>query len=164
MKSSGLFSEYRISLRATVIVEAPLSALRLLPVAYRLDHELAQRPSGEMELAQHVEHLPPEGLPCLLQLFEELAVDVTLARFVRHQVPEVTHLGLPDAVNPPEALLQAIRVPGQVVAHHQVCALQVDALAGRVGGQQHLDLRVVAEGFLGLEPILASHAAVNRHD
>ena len=116
-----------------------------------------------MELAEHVEHLPSERLPCLLQLLQELAVDVALAGLVRHQVPEVTHLGLSDAVNPSEALLQAVRVPGQVVVHHQVGALQVDAFAGRVGGEQHLDLRVVAEGFLGLEPILATHAAVYRH-
>ena len=76
----------------------------------------------------------------------------------------MTHLGLADAVNPSEALLQAVRVPGQVVVHHQVRALQIDTFAGRVGGEQHLDLRVVAEGFLSLEPILAAHAAVNRHD
>ena len=102
-------------------------------------------------------------MPRLLQLLQELAVDVALAGFVRDQVPEVTHLGLTDAVDTPEALLQAVRVPGQVVVHHQVRALQVDAFAGRVGGEQHLDLRVVAEGFLGLEPVLAAHAAVNRH-
>ena len=138
--------------------------LGLLPVAYGLNHEFAQRPPFEVELAEHVKHLTAERFPRLLQLLQELAVDVAFARLVRHQVPEVTHLGLTDAVYPPKALFQTVRVPGQVVVHHQVRALQVDAFARGVGGEQHLDLRVVAERFLGLEPILATHAAVNCHD
>ena len=167
VRKSPLFQQVLEPAAVEGVVDRGLEAgphLRLLPVANRLDHELAQWPPFELELAEHVEHLPAEGLPRLLQLFEELSVDVALARFVRDQVPEVTHLGLADAVDAPEALLQAVRVPGQVVVHHQVGALQIDAFAGRVGGEQHLDLRVVAEGFLGLEPLLAAHAAVNRHD
>ena len=42
-------------------------------------------------------------------------------------------------------------------------ALQVDALAGGIGSQQHLHLRIVPEGFLRLEPGLAAHAAMNQH-
>ena len=73
-------------------------------------------------------------------------------------------LGLTDAVDAAEALLDAVRVPGQVVVHHQVGTLQVDALPGRVRGEQHLHLRVVQEGFLGLAAVLAAHAAVNDDD
>ena len=72
-------------------------------------------------------------------------------------------LGLADAVDAAEALLQAVRVPGQVVVHHQVRALQVDALAGGVGGEQHLHLGVVQEALLRLAPLLAAHAAVDQH-
>ena len=167
MRKSPLFQQVLEPAAVEGVVDRGLEAgpnLRLLPVANRLDHEFAQRPPLEVKLAEHVEYLTAERLPRLLQLLEELAVDVALACFVRDQVPEVTHLGLADAVDPSEPLLQAVRVPGQVVVHHQVRALQVDAFAGRVGGEQHLDLRVVAERFLGLEPILAAHAAVNRHD
>ena len=70
-------------------------------------------------------------------------------------------LGLADAVDAAEALLQAVGVPGQVVVDHQVGALEVDALAGGVGGQQHLHLGVVLEGFLRLQALLAAHAAVD---
>ena len=52
------------------------------------------------------------------------------------EVPEVADLGLADAVDAAEALLQPVGVPGQVVVDHQVGALEVDALAGRVGGDR----------------------------
>ena len=64
----------------------------------------------------------------------------------------------------PEALLQSVGVPRQVVVHHQVRALQVDALAGCVGGEQHLDLGVVQEALLRLAPLFAPHAAVDQDD
>jgi hypothetical protein len=73
----------------------------------------------------------------------------------------VADLGLADAVDAPEALFQPVRVPGQVVVDHQVGALEVDAFAGGIGGEQHQHLRVVPEGLLGLEPVLAVDAAVD---
>ena len=57
-----------------------------------------------------------------------------------------------------------VRVPGQVIVDHQVGALEVDALARRVGRQQDLDVLVLGEGFLGLAPLLAAHPAVDRDD
>ena len=76
----------------------------------------------------------------------------------------MTHFRLANAVNPTEPLLQSVGVPGQVVVHHQVGALQVDAFAGRIRGEQHLHVRVVAEGCLGLASVLAAHAAVNQNN
>ena len=73
-------------------------------------------------------------------------------------------LGLADAVDAAEALLDPVRVPGQVVVDHQVGALEVDALAGRVGREQDLDLGVVPERLLRLHPLLAAHAAVDDDD
>lgn len=48
----------------------------------------------------------------------------------------------------PEALFDPIGIPRQVVIHHQVCSLQVESLAGRVGGQKDLAVAVFGE-FLG---------------
>ena len=42
------------------------SNLRLFPVAYGLDQELAEGTPLEVELAEYIEHLPAEGLPRLL--------------------------------------------------------------------------------------------------
>ena len=63
-----------------------------------------------------------------------------------------------------EALLQPVRVPRQVVVHHQVGALQVDPLACRVGGQEDLHAGIVTERLLRLAALLAAQAAVDHHD
>ena len=72
-------------------------------------------------------------------------------------------LGLADTVHASEALFNPVRVPGQVVIHHQVGALQVDAFAGRIGGYQHLYLGVTAKGVLGVVAFFTFHAAVDQH-
>ena len=135
--------------------------LGLIAVADRLDQQLAQRTPLELELAEHVEHLAAERLARLLELVQQLAIDVAFARLFRDQVPQVAHLGLADAVDAAEPLLEAVGVPRQVVVDHQVGALEVDALARGVGGEQHLHLGVVLERFLRLHPLLAAHAAVD---
>jgi len=45
-----------------------------------------------------------------------------------------------------------------------VGALEVDALAGGVGGDEHEDFLVLHEGFLGLAAVLAPHAAAEGDD
>ena len=76
----------------------------------------------------------------------------------------MAHLGLPNAVDAPKALLQPVRVPRQIVIDHQVRPLKIDALARRVGRQQHLHLRVVAKRLLGLQALLTAHPTVNGDD
>ena len=73
-------------------------------------------------------------------------------------------LRLPDAVNAAEALLQAIRVPGQVVVHHQVGVLEVDAFAGGIGGDENSHIGVGAEQRLEAAAFVAVRAAMNRDD
>ena len=135
--------------------------VRPLTVADRLRQQVAQRPAFEVKLAQHVEHLAAQRLPRLFQLLEKPAVHVALAGFGGHKVPEVAHLALADSVDAPEALLDPVGVPGQVVVHHQVRALKVDPFPCRVGGQENLRLGVVAERLLGLQPLLAPHAPMD---
>jgi hypothetical protein len=52
---------------------------------------------------------------------------------------------LADAVDATEALLQPVRVPRQVVVHHEVGDLEVEAHARRVGGGQRPALRIGGE-------------------
>ena len=61
----------------------------------------------------------------------------------------------------PKRCSMPVGVPRQVVVHHQVRALKVDAFAGGIGGQQHLHLGIVLERLLRLHPLLAAHAAVD---
>ena len=132
-----------------------------LAIADRLDQELAQGLPLELELAEYVEDLAAQGLARLFQFFQQLAINVAFAGLLRHQVPEVADLVLADAVDAAEALFQPVGVPGQVVVDHEVGALEVDALPRRIGGQQHLDLRIVLEGPLNPEALLAADAAVD---
>ena len=73
----------------------------------------------------------------------------------------MTYLGLADAVNAPEALLQPGRVPRKVVVDHEVGALQVDALASGVGGHQDQHLLVLHKRLLDMAPIPAPQPTVN---
>ena len=41
----------------------------------------------------------------------------------RDQIPQVAHLGLPDAVDAAETLLQTVWIPRQVIVNHQVRSL-----------------------------------------
>jgi len=136
--------------------------LRLVAVADRVDEQLPQRGLTE-DLAEHVEDLAAQRLALLVELGEQLVEHVALARLQRHEVPQVAHLGLADAVDAAEALLQPVRVPGQVVVDHQVRPLQVQAFAGGVGRQQDLHSLILREGILHLASLLAPHPAVD-HD
>src|SRR5579871_125499 len=126
-----------------------------------LDHQIAQRSIAELELAEHVEHLAAKRLAFALELFKDSGEDFALAGLLRDEVPEVADFGLPDAVNPAEALLEAVGVPRQIVIDGQMGALEVDAFAGGVGGNENLDLLVLGEGLLSLSPFLAAHRAMN---
>ena len=75
----------------------------------------------------------------------------------------MANLGLADAVDASEPLFDPVGVPRQVIVHHQVGALEVDALASGVGGQKDLHLGIVLERFLRPHPVFAAHAAMN-HD
>ena len=71
-------------------------------------------------------------------------------------------LGLADPVDAAHALLEPVRVPRDVVVDHQVAELEVDALAGRLGGDH--DLRLLAEVALLLDPLAQLHSAVDHCD
>ena len=125
---------------------------------------IAARIVDDAVFARVVEDLATERVACLRQLFEQLAINVALTRFFRHQVPEVAHLGLADTMNAPKSLLDGVRIPGQVVIHHEMRTLEIDAFAGGIGGEQHLHFGIVAEGFLSRHPFLAAHAAMDGDD
>ncbi|MNZ54650.1 hypothetical protein D3C78_725570 [compost metagenome] len=112
-------------------------------------------------LAEHIEDLAAERLLLDFQLFEQLLEHRAFAGFLGDDVPQVADLGLADTVDTAETLLQAIRVPGQIVVDHQVGVLQVHAFAGRIGGDQHQHGGVIAKLFLDLAPLVAVGAAVD---
>src|SRR5262245_9050802 len=104
---------------------------------------------------------PPQRLARLLQLLQELVIHIAFAGLFRNEVPQVADLGLADAVDATEPLLQPVWVPWQVVVDHEVGALKVDTLASGVCRKQDLHLRVVSERLLDIHALFAPHAAVN---
>ena len=63
---------------------------------------------------------------------------------------------LANAMDAAKALLDAVGVPGQVIVDHQVRALQVDAFARRVGGEQDDHIRVIAKTVLDFGALAAA--------
>ena len=148
--------------RAVHALEEPGLDLGPLAVADGV-HQQVAHPGPLEEASEHVVDPSAQGGAGGLQLLEQPAVDLPLARVLRDEAPQVADLGLADAVDAPEALLQAVRVPGQVVVDHQVGALEVDAFAGRIVRDHHRDLRVVHERLHHLAPVRAPDPAVD-HD
>ena len=76
----------------------------------------------------------------------------------------MANLLLADTVDTPEALFEAVGVPRQIVVHHQVGVLQVDAFTGGIGGHHHADVGIGAKQRLRFAPVIAVDAAVNHDD
>ena len=89
-------------------------------------------------------------IPFSCQFLQQTLVDGAFTRFPRDQVPEVANFLLTDAMNSSEALLQPVRVPGQIVIDHQVGALQVDAFPGGVGRYQDLHIGSMTKAFFNV--------------
>ena len=91
-------------------------------------------------------------------------IDVAFAGLFGDEIPEVADLMLADAVDAPEALFEAVRIPRQVVVDHQVGVLKVDAFAGGIGRDQDADIGVGAEQRLEAAALIAMRAAVDGDD
>ena len=103
--------------RAVHLAEQLGLLLRPVAVADRVDQEVAQGVALE-QLAQHVVDLAAEGGAGLLELLQQAAEDLVLAGAGGAQVPQMADLGLADAVDAAEALLQPVRVPGHRTRPH----------------------------------------------
>ena len=77
----------------------------------------------------------------------------------------MAYLGLADAVDATEPLLQSVRVPRQVVVDHQVCAaLEVHALTRGIVRDQNPQIGIVVERGNDRPSSIAGHATVDhRH-
>ena len=100
-------------------------------------------------------------MPNRLELVQQHPQHPALAGAARDEI-EDPHFGpLAVAVNPAHPLLQPRRVPGDVVVDHQPAELQVDALAGRVGGDHVAGAVRPPEGRRLALPFPPVHAAVD---
>jgi hypothetical protein len=87
-------------------------ALRAFAIADRLDQR--SRSGLPRTGACRARRTPGRPGPArLLELLQQPAIDVALARLLGHQVPQVADLGLADAVDAAEALLQRFGFHGR---------------------------------------------------
>src|SRR3546814_7347938 len=88
--------------------------LLLLTVLDGLEQEVPQGCALE-ELAQHVIDAPAERRPRGFQLLQQASINLALAGVGGDQVPEMADLGLANAVDTAEPLLDLVRVPRQII-------------------------------------------------
>ena len=71
---------------------------------------------------------------------------------------------MPNSVNAPESLFDAIWVPRQIVIDDDVRRLQVDALASGIGGDEYANVFVLSESVLDVIALVAPRGAVYLDD
>ena len=119
---------------------------------------------GEQVADDVVDAVVAEVVAHRLELLEHAGQHFALARVLRDEVEDAHVVLLAEAVDAAHALLEAVRVPRDVVVDHQAAELQVDPLTGRL--RRHHDLRAlrVAECVLLLAAGVLIHAAVDLRD
>jgi acetyl esterase/lipase len=85
-----------------------------------------------------------------LELLEQTLKHPPLDRVRRDEVEDQAVLALAVPANAPHPLLEAVRIPWNVVIEEDVADLKVDAFAGSLRGDQNLDL-AFAELLLGVQ-------------
>ena len=144
-------------------VEAFSLALGPVVVADGVQQEILEAPFLK-HLTKDVEDTAIEGFVDGFQLSEQAVIDRPFAGLLGDEVPEMTDLLLADAVNAPEALFEAVRVPRQVIIDHQVGVLEVDAFASGISCEEDADFGVGTEQGLALAAFITMHAAMDGGD
>ena len=121
------------------------AGFRKISVSYCFNQQITEAPVIEGHLTENVEHFAAESVAFLFKLLEQTLIYSTFARFLGNQVPQMADFRLSDTMNTPEALLQTVRIPGQIVVDHQVRTLQVDTFTGSIRGNQNPNVLVLLE-------------------
>ena len=138
-------------------------ALGLVVVADGVQQQILEASFLE-DFAENVEDAAFESIVDIFELGEQAVINLALAGFLGHEIPKVTYLLLANAVEAPETLFKAVRIPRQVIIDHEVGVLEVHAFSGGIGREQDADFRIGAEHFLPLAAFITMHAAVNGGD
>ena len=122
------------------VLEEPVFQVGVAQFALVVIAEHALDLGRRQNLAHDVEYrVVVQGVADFLELVEQALQHIAFDRVGRHEIEDQAVVALAVAVDAAHALFEPIRVPGNVVVEQDVAALQVDALAGRLGGDQHLD-------------------------
>jgi hypothetical protein len=104
------------------------------------------------DLADHVKHrIIVQSVTDFLELVEQTLEHAALDGIGGHKIEDQAIALLTIAVDTAHALLQPVRIPGDVIVEQDMAALQIDPFAGRLSCHQDLD-RTVFELLLGKQP------------
>ena len=136
-----------------------LDGFRMLQALHKqlIEHRLHFCRVHHIRSLVHAELLGDEG-----EFFFQNLPHTVLHRVFQHKIQRTHHVLLPDAIHPPNALLDAHRVPRHVEIDDDVAELQVQTFATRVGGNQHA--RILRELLQAARARFHVHAAVERGD
>ena len=137
--------------------------LWFITVAYRF-HEQILEADAIKHFTKNVKYLALECFTDHLKLFKQAEIDITFTSLLGDKVPEMTDLLLANTMNTPEALFEAVGVPGQVVVHHQIGILKVDAFTSRIGCNKDTDIGVRAKEFLCFPAVVTVNGTMNDND
>src|SRR5437764_286247 len=88
----------------------------------------------------------------------------TFTCLMSDEVPQMANIALTNTMDASKPLLDAVRIPRQIIVHHQMrSSVKVDSFPGRVGSHQHKHFWVVLKSLLNLPPPLSWCAAVDRN-
>ena len=132
-------------------------------VAHGFDKQFAQGTVVERDLAENVEDLAAQCLFFLLQFFKKPLEHRAFACFGSHEVPEPASFRLADTVDTAKTLFKTVGVPRQVVIHHEVGALEIEAFACGVRGDEDTDFLVLLEALFHFAALVAQHSAIDDH-
>ena len=153
-----------------VVIEGVLDALAetgahfgLIAVTDGFKEQILEADALE-NFAKNVEDAAIEGFALDAEFFKKPEINITFAGFLGDKIPEVADFLLADAVDAAEALFEAVWIPRQVVVHHQVGVLKVDAFAGGIGGDENANFGVGTKNRLNAAALIAVGAAVDGDD
>ena len=141
-------------------LKEPRPHFLLFAILDGLEQQILQRYAFE-QLAEHVIDTSAQRFTRSFELFQQARVDFAFAGVGGDDVPQVAHFRLADPVDTAKALLDLVRVPWQIVVHHQMAALKVHAFAGGIVGDEHQHVPVLHEALDHLAALFAGHAAVD---
>ena len=135
----------------------------LISVADGLKKQVLEAVTLE-DFAKDVEDAAIEGGALNAEFFKKPKKDITFAGFFGDKVPKVADLLLADTMDASESLFEAIRVPRQVVVHHQVGVLKVDAFTSGIGGDENADIWIGTKYRLNAAAFITVGSAVDGDD
>ncbi len=138
--------------------------LWVITITDRLKQQIAQRLFAKRHLSENIKYLATKGVTFFIEFAEQALEHLALTGVRCDEIPQMTDLGLTNAMNASEALLKSIGIPRQIVIDHEMRTLQIDALARSIGCDEYPHVLVLRKAMLSRPAVITGHSAANHHN